>query len=108
METSHFDIKILKQSDYLIGMRLHSIIFATQLGKPFIALNYASKVYNYLEDLGLREYVVEIDSYGGLDKKITNLKKNSDEISTILLSKTEQFNQEIHTCVDSIFETYIV
>lgn len=104
---SEFDIEILRQSDYLIGMRLHAIIFATQLGIPFIALNYASKVRNYVEDLDLAEFIVEIYNYKNIGKKIKEIKKNHADISMILLSQTKQFQLEVHSCVDTIFKTYI-
>jgi polysaccharide pyruvyl transferase WcaK-like protein len=106
-EASEFDINILKQSDFLIGMRLHAVIFATQMGIPFIALNYASKVRNYVEGLGMADYIVEIDNYSSIDMKISNLKANSDTISKQLISKTEQYTREVHTTFDLIFNTYI-
>lgn len=103
----HFDIEVLKTSDYLIGMRLHAIIFATQLGIPFIALNYASKVRNYIEGLELKEYVMEIDDYKNIDKKIELLTTNKTQISSQLLNKSEVFQKEVHQIFDIIYKKYI-
>lgn len=105
--TDRFDIDILKTSDYLIGMRLHAIIFATQLGVPFIALNYASKVRNFIEGLELTEYVLEIDNYKDIHAKIEMLKRNQEAVSAQLSKKTEAYSKEVHQVFDTIFKTYI-
>lgn len=39
--------------DFVIGMRLHFLIFAAIMGIPFIPLPYAGKVEGFIEELGL-------------------------------------------------------
>lgn len=39
--------------DFVVGMRLHFLIFAAIMGIPFIPLPYASKVEGFIEELGL-------------------------------------------------------
>jgi polysaccharide pyruvyl transferase CsaB len=41
--------------EFVIGMRLHFLIFAALRGVPFTALPYASKVAGFLQDLGVEE-----------------------------------------------------
>lgn len=48
LEESIYEIA---KARFLIGMRLHSLIAATQLGKPFVALGYQPKVRKYCEDI---------------------------------------------------------
>jgi len=39
--------------EFVVGMRLHFLIFAAARGVPFTALPYASKVLGFLQDLGI-------------------------------------------------------
>jgi len=43
---------VIGQLDFLIGMRLHSLIFASSFGIPLIGLIYAPKVKSFLEKIG--------------------------------------------------------
>jgi len=42
-------LSIIKNADMVLGMRLHSIIYAANLGKRIVAINYSPKVKNFLE-----------------------------------------------------------
>lgn len=53
-------IELIKRSQFVLGMRLHSLIYAIRVGKPFVALIYSSKVRGILELANLSEYSVEI------------------------------------------------
>lgn len=44
-------IKKMLQCDIIIGMRLHSIIFAQKLNIPYIPLIYANKINNFVSDI---------------------------------------------------------
>ncbi|BAO76187.1 polysaccharide pyruvyl transferase family protein [Winogradskyella sp. PG-2] len=103
-----FDINKLKESNYLIGMRLHSLIFATQLGVPFIAVSYASKINHYLEDIGLAEYIVDVNNYKSLFKKIKLLEQRRDDLSKHLLQISNSYTVEVNSIVDTIFKDYIL
>jgi len=54
----HEILKILKECDGLLGMRLHSIIFATKLRKPFLAISYDQKVYDFLKMVELEKFSI--------------------------------------------------
>jgi len=51
---------IIKKSQYVIGARYHSVVFAINQGVPFISLSYEHKMIGLLETLGMTEYCVEI------------------------------------------------
>ena len=53
-------LSILKNADLIIGMRLHSIIFAATLRKKFLAINYSQKVKNFIEMLFEESFVNKI------------------------------------------------
>jgi polysaccharide pyruvyl transferase WcaK-like protein len=103
-----FDIEDLKHSDYLIGMRLHALIFATQLGVPFIAVSYASKIDNYVEDMGLSDFSVSVNNYRVLPKKIEQLKVQKETISKQLLQTSKNYEIEVNRIVDEAFNTFVL
>lgn len=45
-----------------IGMRMHSLIFATILNKPVISLNYSPKVRGFMNQLQLEEFSYDLDT----------------------------------------------
>lgn len=51
--TSNQILSLTKQFDFVIGMRLHFLIFAALNHIPFVALPYASKVSGFIERLGI-------------------------------------------------------
>ena len=50
-----FAFRVLQQSDLVIGMRLHAIVFAYAAGVPFVALSYHPKVRDFAEVVGLSQ-----------------------------------------------------
>lgn len=50
-------------AEFIIGMRLHSLILGANLGKPFVALRYSSKVDEFTDQMGLLEHSVNIEEY---------------------------------------------
>jgi len=55
-------MKEIASCDILIGMRLHSIIFAHLTGTPFIALGYAEKVNELTRKLDAQERYVDLEN----------------------------------------------
>lgn len=44
--------RAIQDSDVVVGMRLHSLVFAYAAGKPFIAINYHPKVCDFVRLVG--------------------------------------------------------
>ncbi|MCC6639539.1 MAG: polysaccharide pyruvyl transferase family protein [Deltaproteobacteria bacterium] len=58
-------VRRLRTLRFLIGMRLHSLVLATQCGVPFLALDYAPKIAELTDVLGCGEWRVrpeEVDT----------------------------------------------
>jgi Uncharacterized conserved protein len=69
IEKLHTPVEVLaiiqNHVKYLVGMRLHSLIFATMTNTPFTAIIYDQKVRSYLNDLGCKVDAVELDDIFG-------------------------------------------
>lgn len=60
-------VHIIYNAEFLIGMRLHSLIYAIVAGTPFFAVSYSSKVRSILNYVGLDNYKMDIEALS-LDK----------------------------------------
>jgi polysaccharide pyruvyl transferase CsaB len=63
-------LDLMGRFEFVIGMRLHFLIFAALRGTPFVALPYASKVMGLLEDLGMETPELESVGIGSLLARI--------------------------------------
>lgn len=51
--TFHDIMSVLKQCDYVVGMRLHSLILACMLQRPFTGISYDPKIDRFVERAGM-------------------------------------------------------
>lgn len=72
---------LISQCALIVGMRLHSLIFAANAGIPALALVYDPKVRNLMKSFGLSEYAIEIQSM------------DTEGLSAVLESAWEQQQQ---------------
>lgn len=88
-------LTLIEQSDFLLGMRLHSLIFATLTRTPFIGLNYSAKVKSFARSINMEDFILELDdlSQESLQAKYTDIQKHSshiqDQLETQLQLKRE-------------------
>jgi polysaccharide pyruvyl transferase CsaB len=54
-------LDLISHSDLLIGMRLHSVIFASSRGIPIVAIPYDPKVQLAMESLALEDFIIPLD-----------------------------------------------
>ena len=100
IETSHFSPSEFQheiaQLSCLISMRLHPLIFATNTGTPYIALNYATKVEELCAQFGTQTRLVSLDSDTWSDPVIDRLiqDEQSSDQSDKLLNYVATIRQE--------------
>lgn len=98
-----YDISLYSSIRYLIGMRYHSLVFATQCGIPFISLSYQSKCEEFCSELGLnnlsQDLYMNIDELG---KKIDYLKNHYSGIRNCLIEYREANARKISRIFKSI------
>ncbi len=71
---------IISIADVVLGMRLHSLIFASTEKKNFLAINYSPKVKNYLDLLITKDSILEKTYVDPEDFSSKELKKKLDFI----------------------------
>ncbi len=79
---SYHDVKgVYENFDFIVGTRMHSVIFALTGLVPTIAIAYEYKTLGVMESLGLRDWCLEMHSlqYGELAKLFDMLLVQKDE-----------------------------
>lgn len=87
-----FSTDTYNQARYFIGMRLHSLIFACQMGIPFLSLSYQPKNKEFCKSIGLNASV-NLYNLNNLEYLIKNMKENYFEIREHLLDYTSEQNK---------------
>ena len=102
-----YDPRLYEGLDLLIGTAFHSLVFAVQAGIPVIAISYAPKVRNYMEDIGLAQYALAATEWDRLpevvDKVLAEhhqLRQQLLAIRTALHRDAKQMLQEICTKIE--------
>ena len=94
-------MSIIKRAQFVVGMRLHTLIYATKAGVPSIALDYDPKVDAVMKYVGIdftqKVEKIDIDVLLGYAEKIlenygeitAEIKKKSTELSALAHKNTE-------------------
>ena len=56
-------IKACQSVDLMISTNMHPVILATTAGKPSVAISYHYKLDDFMESIGLEQFVVRIDNF---------------------------------------------
>ncbi len=97
-----FSYEQYKTFRYFIGMRLHSVVFATQMGIPFISLSYQGKNSAFCKSIGMEKYSLALQDFSKLPKLINNLKADYSEIRSNLIERTRINREEIRHIMSRI------
>ncbi|MCU0292655.1 MAG: polysaccharide pyruvyl transferase family protein [Thermoanaerobaculaceae bacterium] len=76
---------VLGRSSLVIGMRLHSVIFAVVSAAPFVAIAYDPKVRQIARRVGCEEHVVSLDALDTLGEVAERVWQSRARISDQLL-----------------------
>jgi len=80
---------LISRCHMLVGMRLHSLIFAASAGVPAMALAYDPKVHNFMKLLGLSEYALDLQTMNtqGLMSTLNAVWKQRTQIHEVLTQR---------------------
>ena len=89
-------LSLISKFSLIIGMRYHSIVFATMVNKPFIAIGYDPKVRYFVNSLGIPELLINLNQLTVkiIDDKLKYIRANQKIIQSILDEKNEQFKKK--------------
>jgi len=65
---------LLGQMDMVIGMRLHSVIFASTMQVPIVAIKYADKILEFMKAIDQSEQILDIDDID-LDRLLAKIEE---------------------------------
>lgn len=97
-------LSVIGNLETVVGMRLHSLIFAATMGVPFVALEYDPKVSGFVERVGG-------SSAGSVDKLTTNKILQAYEKSgtvRVELSRYRELANENNKLLQAIMEGSVV
>lgn len=88
----HLKGDFLAGCDLVLGMRLHSLIVAANCGIPMVGLGYDPKVVNYLQQLGLDSYSMDLSNITSsmLFVLLNDALNHKKEIQTLLMKQKSE------------------
>lgn len=89
-------LEIISQMDLLISIKMHSLIFATQVNTPMIGISYDPKVKTFLKMMDMEEYSISPDTINSANllAKINKLIENDTEIRKKIGKGTKQLQKK--------------
>jgi hypothetical protein len=78
----------------MIGTAFHSVLFAVQATVPVIAINYAPKVRNFMDDVGLARFVLEPHEHGRLPELVAEMLDDQPAITAELHAARQRLCEE--------------
>lgn len=94
-------------ADFVLGMRLHSIITAAKTSIPFIAINYATKASAFLKAVKFQEYLIEQNNLEGLKDLFKKNQKNKKQIKEKLTKYSKDAIQK-HLQIEKLLGDFIL
>lgn len=90
-------LKLVKKFDFVIGMKLHSAVFAAAMGVPFISIAYRPKCVEFSNSVGMKRFAIRTDklNFRQLVKRFDELEKNKRKLQGILLKKRAYYSKKL-------------
>ena len=96
---------IIKQFDFIITSRYHSIIHAYKYGIPALVIGWAVKYFELLEKFGQLNYYFNIDnklSISDVEKSLCKMTRNYQKEKIVIIDKVNSLNVENENSFDSL------
>ena len=98
-------LTLISKLSFMLGVRLHSIMFSCLTCTPFLAFDYDPKVKNFVYGLDLPELILDLDDYSFkiIKKKIEYIRENNDKIINIFQKKIKNIKEKANNNNDLLF-----
>ncbi len=95
---------LMKRSEFVVGTRLHTLIFAASMGTPIIGISYDPKIDAFLDYIGERERLLDIRklSAGQLTAAVESVRADSDAIRERLCARADELRLIAKTDCDAV------
>ena len=105
VETTEALLSTICLMDYVVTCRFHGVVFAHLLNKPVLAISHHPKVATLMNDIGLSEYCVDIDSFeaDSLLSMFRLLVANCESIKGRLAVALARYKGELASQFDDLF-----
>jgi colanic acid/amylovoran biosynthesis protein len=106
---SPFEVKALYESlDLLVGTRFHSVIFALTACVPAIAIEYEHKTGGIMAELGLSEWVCDINTVTAdqLTERFDALVDAADDYRALLATKLDWYKAKAQSAAEEMHERF--
>lgn len=105
---SHDIQAVMRRCQLMVGMRFHSLVLASSVGTPVMALNYAPKVRDYMRLLDCEEFGMELASVtpGLLAARIIEAWRRRDELKQRQAPVVEQQKEGARRAADLLVARY--
>lgn len=89
-------LSVAQNAEFIIGMRLHSLILGASVNKPFISLSYSDKVDEFTKQMGMTNYSVDIENYDSakMQKILSYFVDNGPSIKKRISSKSIYYKRK--------------
>ena len=106
-ETENIDSLLTRMSsmDYVVTCRFHGVVFAHLMNIPVLAISHHSKVATLMDDLGLSEYCLDINTFdlNQLKETFSRLTANAAEVKKRMAERAAHYRRELDFQFDSLF-----
>jgi polysaccharide pyruvyl transferase WcaK-like protein len=91
--------------DYVIASRLHSLVLSLLMHKPIFAISPHHKVDSLTDNLGLREYSIDINTIDieSFKHKFISFENMRDHIAISIKSKVYQYKERLERQYSDLF-----
>jgi polysaccharide pyruvyl transferase WcaK-like protein len=96
--------------DYVVTCRFHGVVLAHILNKPILAISHHPKVANLMEQLGLGQYCVDIQTFdpGDLAIRFRSLVDHDREVRHSMAENLTVYRSKVAAQFDQLFPTACV
>ncbi|MGI6381239.1 MAG: polysaccharide pyruvyl transferase family protein [Anaerolineae bacterium] len=99
-----FDAALYQQADLVIGTAYHAVLFAVQAGSPVIAIGYAPKVDQFMQENGLGRWLIRPDEPAKLASRVEELLSEHASVAAKLVQIRDRLHQEARAAIEDVHQ----